>query len=129
MTAPSRHHTCLNACSSNTPRLDDASLAESLKSLPNWRLDDDKNKITRKFVAKNFMAAITFFNKVAEVAEGKGHHPDLHLVNYREVQVDISTHAIGGLAQPDIDLAKELDALDVEYSPKWLKQQAEAAQE
>jgi 4a-hydroxytetrahydrobiopterin dehydratase len=30
---------------------------------------------------------VKFFNQVAEVAEEEGHHPDLHLTNYREVQV------------------------------------------
>lgn len=40
-------------------------------------------------MAKNFVAAIDFFNAVKEVAEAENHHPDLHLVNYREVQVRI----------------------------------------
>lgn len=37
-------------------------------------------------------AAVKFFNRVAEVAEQEGHHPDLHLTNYREVQVSRWTH-------------------------------------
>ena len=58
------------------------------------------------------------------VAEAEGHHPDLHLTNYRDVQVVLSTHAIGGLARADFILAAKLDALDVEYSPKWLRENA-----
>lgn len=43
-----------------------------------------------------------------------------------QVQVNVSTHAVGGITLPDLVLAAKLDALDVEYSPKWLKQQQEA---
>ena len=32
-------------------------------------------------------AAMEFFNRVAEIAENEGHHPDLHLENYRDVKV------------------------------------------
>ena len=37
-----------------------------------------------------------FFNAVAAVAEAETHHPDLHLTNYRDVTVELSTHAVGG---------------------------------
>lgn len=67
-------------------------------------------------------AAIAFFNKVAEVAEAEGHHPDLKLHNYRDVEITVSTHAAGALTYPDFVLASKLDALDVDYSPKWLQQ-------
>lgn len=42
-------------------------------------------------------AAIEFFGRVAEVAEAEGHHPDLHLTNFRDVSITVSTHAVGGL--------------------------------
>ena len=66
--------------------------------------------------------AVAFFNAVCGVAEAEGHHPDLHLVNYRDVELVLSTHAIGGLARADFILAAKLDALEVEYSPKWLRE-------
>ncbi|KXZ50470.1 hypothetical protein GPECTOR_16g644 [Gonium pectorale] len=81
--------------------------------------------ITRTFTAKNFMAAIRFFNHVAEVAEAEGHHPDLHLRNFREVEINVSTHAVGGITMPDLVLAAKLDAIEVEYSPKWARQEAD----
>ena len=46
---------------------------------------------------KNFMAGMDFFGSVAEVAEADGHHPDLHLEGYRNVWIELWTHAIGGL--------------------------------
>jgi 4a-hydroxytetrahydrobiopterin dehydratase len=70
---------------------------------------------------------LSFFNLASQIAEAEGHHPDLHLTNYREVRVVLSTHAVGGLTLPDLVLAAKLDALPVEYSPKWLRER-EAAQ-
>lgn len=62
-----------------------ADLSKYMTALPSWQLSEDKATIKRSFTARNFMAAIQFFNKVAEVAEAEGHHPDLHLTNFREV--------------------------------------------
>lgn len=74
-------------------------------------------------------AAVDYFNKVKDVAEEEGHHPDLHLTNFREVEVCISTHAVGGLTYPDFVLAAKLDMIEADYSPKWLKQQQEKLQQ
>ena len=57
-----------------------------------------------------------------EVAERHGHHPDLHLTNYRDVEVVLTTHHIGKLSAFDFAVASDLDALDVQYSKKWLKE-------
>jgi 4a-hydroxytetrahydrobiopterin dehydratase len=102
-------------------------LALHMPSLPAWGLNEDSNAIQREFVAKNFVAAIDFFNRVKDVAEQEGHHPDLHLTDFRSVRVVISTHSVGGLTMPDLILAAKLDEIDVTYSPKWLKQREEQA--
>lgn len=52
--------------------------------------------ISRALVTKNWAAAMGFFNEVSAIAEEEGHHPDLHLTGWRNVRVDLSTHAIGG---------------------------------
>ncbi|GFR41761.1 hypothetical protein Agub_g2517, partial [Astrephomene gubernaculifera] len=116
---------CGVTCSRETPKVDQAELQEYMRALPAWHLNADRTMITRTFTAKNFMAAIRFFNKVAEVAEAEGHHPDLHLRNFREVEVNLCTHAVGGLTMPDLAMAALLDTIEVEYSPKWVKQEAE----
>jgi 4a-hydroxytetrahydrobiopterin dehydratase len=46
------------------------------------------------------------------VAELEGHHPDLHLTGYRNVAVELWTHAAGGLTENDFILAAKIDALD-----------------
>ena len=62
---------------------------------------------------KNFMTGIDFFNRVAQVAEDEGHHPDLHLEGYRNVWIELYTHAIGGLSENDFILAAKIDRLGV----------------
>jgi len=111
-------------CSKNTPSLSDAEIQEFLGSFPNWSLvqaDDGSPRIHRTFVARNFMAAMNFLNSAANIAEELGHHPDLHLTEYRKVKVVVWTHAIRGLAKADFELAGKLDQVEVDYSPKWLK--------
>ena len=63
-----------------------------------------------------------FLNSVGTLAEEEGHHPDFHLTNYRNVRIELSTHAIGGLSMPDMVLAAKIDAIPCEYSPKWLRE-------
>ena len=87
---------------------------EQLKQLDGWRLTHDGQRIRKDWKVKNFMAGIDFFNRIAEVAEEDNHHPDLHLERYREVRVELWTHAIGGLSVNDFILAAKIDELPVE---------------
>jgi len=87
---------------------------EQLKELPDWYLTHEGQRIRRDWVVKNFMAGLDFFQKCAEVAEADGHHPDLHIEGYRNVSVELWTHAIGGLSENDFILAAKIDALPIE---------------
>ena len=78
-----------------------------------WALSHDGKRIRREWTVKNFMAAIDFFNKVAALAEQEGHHPDLHLEGYRNVAVELWTHAIGGLSENDFILAAKINQLPI----------------
>lgn len=94
-----------------------ATLAESqaqLKNLPGWRLTENNQRIRKDWTAKNFMAGMKFFNEVARLAEEEGHHPDIHLAGYRNVWIELWTHAIGGLSENDFILAAKIDQLPVE---------------
>ena len=62
----------------------------------------------------NFMAGVEFFNKVAALAEEEGHHPDLHLEGYRQVAVELWTHAIGGLSENDFILAAKINQIPIQ---------------
>lgn len=116
----------VGGCSPDTPRVPEADLPQLLAAVPAWRLSDDGRSMSRKFVAKNFVAAVDFINRITPIAEAESHHPDLHITNWRDVEVVLSTHAIGGLAMADFVMAAKLDAVPVDYSPKWLKQQQAA---
>ena len=63
------------------------------------------------------MAGMDFFGRVAEVAEDDGHHPDLHLEGYRNVWIELYTHAIGGLSENDFILAAKIDDLPIRLKP------------
>ena len=78
-----------------------------------WRLSDDGQRIAKDWVVKNFMAGIDFFDRVAQLAEAEGHHPDLHLRGYRNVSIELYTHAIGGLSENDFILAAKIDKLPI----------------
>lgn len=73
-----------------------------------WELKEDK--IEREFKFKDFREAMSFVNKVAEIAEGEGHHPDME-IKYNKVEIELSTHAIHGLSENDFIVAAKIDKL------------------
>ena len=85
---------------------------DQLKDIPGWQIDQDGKMISREYHAKNFMAAVNFIRKVAEIAESEDHHPDIHLTGYRNLKIDLSTHAIGGLSENDFIVAAKINELD-----------------
>lgn len=87
---------------------------EYLSPIPGWTLADDAKTINRDYVMKNFMAAVRFTEKIAEVAEEENHHPDIHLTGFRNLRIELSTHAIGGLSENDFILAAKIDQLPTE---------------
>jgi 4a-hydroxytetrahydrobiopterin dehydratase len=103
-------------CEGGVPKYTLEEARAQLKQLAGWRLTHDGQRIRKDWVMKHFMAGMEFFGHVAEVAEEEGHHPDLHLEGYRNVWIEIYTHAIGGLSENDFILAAKIDDL-----PKILK--------
>jgi 4a-hydroxytetrahydrobiopterin dehydratase len=87
---------------------------EQLKQLSGWRLTHDGQRIRKDWKVKNFMTGMKFFNACADLAEDDGHHPDLHIEGYRNVSVELWTHAIGGLSENDFILAAKIDELPIE---------------
>lgn len=102
-------------------------IIEELKNLPLWSSSEQGKKISRKFTAKNFQAALECINLIGAVAEREGHHPDLHLTSYRDVEIVLFTHKVGGVTFNDFALARAIDLeVKVMYSPKWLRENPEA---
>lgn len=69
-------------------------------------------RISAEFKFKNFKEAMVFVNKVADIAESEGHHPDIH-INYSKVKLELWTHAISGLSINDFILASKVDSLTI----------------
>jgi 4a-hydroxytetrahydrobiopterin dehydratase len=89
-------------------KLDRQQVAEHLQKLPQWTLQGDQ--IERLLTFANFVDAMVFVNRVAEVAEELGHHPEINIV-YNRVKLTLSTHDAGGLTQKDFQMAQRIDSL------------------
>jgi 4a-hydroxytetrahydrobiopterin dehydratase len=98
-------------CEGGVPKYTLEEAKEQLQNLRGWRLVRDGQRVRKEWVVKNFMTAIDFFNRVAQLAESEGHHPDLHLEGYRNVAIELWTHAIGGLSENDFIVAAKIDEL------------------
>ncbi len=88
-------------------------VTEQLEKLPGWYLTNNNERIRKDWTVKNFVKGLDFFNRVGEIAEAEAHHPDLHLVSYKNVSIEIWTHAIGGLSENDFILAAKIDQLKI----------------
>jgi 4a-hydroxytetrahydrobiopterin dehydratase len=71
-----------------------------------WQVIDEHH-LTKEFEFKNFVDALSFVNRVGEIAEREGHHPDIYL-SWGKVRIDIWTHKIDGLTESDFILAAKI---------------------
>ena len=86
--------------------LDDDSVAAFLAEATDWSREGDK--IVRDFRAASARAAIRAFARIADLAEGANHHPELTWV-YDSLHIELTTHDAGGLTKRDIHLAGCID--------------------
>ncbi|OHB79306.1 MAG: pterin-4-alpha-carbinolamine dehydratase [Planctomycetes bacterium RBG_16_64_12] len=101
------------ACEGGVEKLSAAQVQGQLGALSGWRLTGDEERIRKDWEVKSFRAGMEFLNRVAELAEQEGHHPDLHLEGYRHVSIVLWTHAVGGLTENDFILAAKIDQLPI----------------
>lgn len=105
--------TCV-PCEGGVPKLSPSEAEALLAACPEWRLTYDGARIRRDWTLKTFRDGIRLLNNVGALAEREQHHPDLHLVGYRKVWIELTTHAIGGLSENDFILAAKIDAITPE---------------
>ncbi len=98
-------------CEGGTEPLAKNKVNEYLSALPNWQAIEDYHKIAQDFILKDFRSALTFINKIGEIAENEGHHPDLELYSWNKVKIVLTTHAIDGLSDNDFILAAKINQL------------------
>ena len=101
-------------CEGGVDKLSHQEAVDSLRLLTGWRIGQDGLRLEKEWLVKNFKAGIDFINRVAEIAEEEGHHPEIHLTGFRHVWIEIWTHAVGGLTENDFILAAKIDLLPVE---------------
>jgi 4a-hydroxytetrahydrobiopterin dehydratase len=95
-------------CENGRPKLGSGQLRELLGQLSGW--DAQGDKLRKTFTFKDFVTAMEFLNRVAEIAESEQHHPDF-AVHYNKVDFTIWTHDVGGLSENDFILAAKIDQL------------------
>jgi 4a-hydroxytetrahydrobiopterin dehydratase len=96
-------------CEGGTPPLADERARSLLAELKEgWGLEE--GKLVRNFKFRNFREAMAFVNRVAEIAEAEGHHPDIK-ISYNRVTLTLLTHAIKGLSDNDFIVAAKVDLL------------------
>lgn len=88
--------------------LTDEEVRTELLGLPGWELRD--GAIRKEFTFRGFRAAISFIDRLAEVAIAARHHPDLEN-HYDRVAVSLTTHDAGGVTRADLALARGIQAV------------------
>ena len=89
-----------------TSRLTATEIEDTLKTHPEWHLED--GKLIRTWTFKDFVEAIAFVNRLAAVAEAAGHHPDID-IRYNQVILGLISHDAGGITKRDTAMASRID--------------------
>jgi len=100
------------ACRKGEPTATEKEIAEFFPQIPEWRIVEHAGikRLERTYRFKDFSQALSWTNKVGELAEAEGHHPAL-LTEWGKVTVMWWTHKIGGLHRNDFVMAAKTDAL------------------
>lgn len=96
-------------CAGRPARLGADELAALQRELPGWRIEGEG--LRRSYRLRDFRAALAWIGRVGELADERGHHPDIHLTGWNAVELVWWTHSAGGLTLSDFVLAQAVDAL------------------
>jgi 4a-hydroxytetrahydrobiopterin dehydratase len=106
------HQKTCQPCEGGVDPLARDQFSQYLDQVTQWTVTDNDTKIEREFTFADFNHALAFVNKVAEIAEDEGHHPDIFMHNWNKVRITLWTHAIGGLSINDFVVASKIDRID-----------------
>ncbi|HEY0320751.1 MAG TPA: 4a-hydroxytetrahydrobiopterin dehydratase [Pyrinomonadaceae bacterium] len=96
-------------CRGGVPPMRGKEIKEFLGELKGWDVIEEHH-LLKSFGFGNFRQALDFVNRIGEVAEAQGHHPDISF-GWGYAQVKIWTHKIDGLTESDFILAAKIDAM------------------
>lgn len=99
-------------CQGGQPTLTESQIEKFRQGAPKWAVvkKDGIKRLERSYKFKDFADALAFTNKVGEIAEEEGHHPDI-LTEWGKVTVSWWTHKIKGLHQNDFIMAAKTDRI------------------
>ena len=100
-------------CKGGIPPFNMSEIHKYLKKVDGWDVKENQSKsfyLIKEFKFKNFLESQNFVNKVGEIAEKEGHHPDISF-GWGYAKIRIFTHSIKGLAESDFILAAKVDQL------------------
>ena len=101
--------TCV-PCRGGVPGLPAEEVAKLLAETPGWALEEGATRIRRTFRFRDFATAMAFAQRVGDLAEQQGHHPDIAL-GWGYCSVAFRTHRIGALHENDFIMAARVNAL------------------
>lgn len=96
-------------CQGGVPALTGDEIKPLLGQLDGWEVVNDHH-LVKNHTFPDFAQALAFVNRVGDLAEQQGHHPDIYLA-WGKVRVEIWTHKIDGLTESDFILAAKIDDL------------------
>lgn len=109
MDQPLAHQKCVPCEGGTEPlKIEEVEKYKLQLKLP-WEIEANK-KMSHQFKFKDFKEAMIFVNKVADIANVEGHHPDL-CIYYNKVNITLTTHNIGGLSVNDFIMAVKIEAI------------------
>jgi len=100
-------------CQGGIPGFNIEEIHKYLKKIDGWEVNSGEDKIyylIKEFRFKNFLESHNFVNKVGDIAEKEGHHPDIWF-GWGYARIKIYTHKIKGLHESDFVLAAKIDRL------------------
>jgi 4a-hydroxytetrahydrobiopterin dehydratase len=105
-------------CRGGIAPLSQSEAIRMLPGAPGWELRQNATRLEHRFEFRDFVEAMKFVNRVAEIAEREGHHPDI-AIHWNKVDLVLWTHKIGGLHENDFILAAKVNRL-LEEDPSMM---------
>ena len=107
-TADLASKTCV-PCKGGVPPLQGEELKQYERQVPGWHVTEGHH-LEREFTFPDFKAALAFVNRVGDVAEKEGHHPNIDFT-WGKARITIWTHKVNGLTESDFILAAKISKL------------------
>ena len=96
-------------CRGGVPPLKGDEILRLVGEIPEWTVVKEHH-LTKVYKQRDFKESLAFVNRVGELAEQQGHHPDI-CFGWGRVEISIWTHKIDGLTESDFILAAKIEAL------------------